>query len=77
MAIVFSIGFRIPKSILDFSLILFITNSSGYFLGSAVNNHVQGRPGMLFWGIIYGLCLGAGLGAVLHLAGAGLRPTHK
>jgi hypothetical protein len=50
------------------SAVLFVANSVGYFAGSALNNSIGGRPGMLLWGAAYGLCLGAGLGAVLHLA---------
>ena len=49
------------------SIVLFIANSAGYFLGSAINDYLGGRPGMLLWGIIYGLFLGAGIGALLHL----------
>ena len=68
MAIVFSAGFKRSDSILKFALILFVANSVGYFIGSALNNVVTGRPGMLLWGIAYGLFLGAGIGAVLQLA---------
>jgi hypothetical protein len=67
MALVFAIGFRAVKSIVTLSVILFIANSAGYFLGSALNNSLGGKPGMLSWGAAYGLFLGAGLGAVLHL----------
>lgn len=68
MALVFAIGFRTTRSILKLSVILFITNSLGYFAGSALNDYVGGKGGMLLWGISYGLCLGAGIGAVLRLA---------
>jgi hypothetical protein len=68
MALILAIGFSITQSTIVFAVILFAANSIGYFAGSTVNNAVQGMPGMLFWGVIYGLCLGAGLGAVLHLA---------
>jgi len=67
MAFVFAIGFRAVKSVVTLSAILFIANSAGYFLGSALNNSFGGKPGMLSWGAAYGLFLGAGLGAVLHL----------
>jgi len=53
---------------LNLSAALFLANSAGYFLGSALNNSVGGRAGMLLWGTAYGLCLGAGLGTVLHYA---------
>jgi hypothetical protein len=68
MAFVFATGFRAMRSIMKLSVILFIANSLGYFAGSALNDYVGARGGMLLWGILYGLCLGAGIGAVLHLA---------
>jgi hypothetical protein len=68
MALVFAVGFGAIRSIVKLSVILFIANSLGYFAGSALNNYVGGKGGMLLWGILYGLCLGAGIGAVLRLA---------
>ena len=66
MALVFAAGFSGLGSTLKLAAILFVTNSLGYFLGSALNNAVGGRGGMLLWGVAYGLFLGAGIGAVLH-----------
>lgn len=68
MALVFAAGFGVIRSTLKFSVILFVANSVGYFLGLALNASVGGGPGMLLWGVAYGLFLGAGIGAVLHLA---------
>ena len=68
MALVFAVGFGAVRKIMTLSLILFIANSLGYFAGSALNDYVGGKGGMLLWGISYGLCLGAGIGAVLHLS---------
>ena len=69
MAVVFSIGFGLSsRSVLKFSAVLFVANSVGYFLGSALNDYVAGQAGMLLWGLVYGLSLGAGIGAVLHLS---------
>jgi len=70
MGSVFALGFGAARSALKLSAVLFVANSVGYFLGSALNDAVGGAAGMLLWGASYGLCLGAGLGAVLHLAQA-------
>ncbi len=68
MAVVFAAGFGRAREALNLSAVLFVANSVGYFLGSALNDAFGGRAGMLLWGAAYGLGLGAGLGAVLHLA---------
>jgi hypothetical protein len=68
MGSVFAIGFGAARSALKLSALLFLANSVGYFLGSALNNSVGGSAGMLLWGTAYGVFLGAGLGAILHLA---------
>lgn len=68
------------RSALTLSGALFVANSLGYFLGSALNNSIGGRAGMLLWGTAYGVCLGVGLGAVLHFAQtrrAALRREHQ
>lgn len=70
MGCVFAFGFRASRTALSLSAVLFVGHAVGYFLGSALNDSVGGRPGMLLWGAAYGLCLGAGLGAALHLAQA-------
>ncbi len=70
MGFVFAAGFGVARSAFNLSAILFVANSLGYFLGSTANDSIGGRAGMLLWGLIYGLCLGAGLGAVLHFAQA-------
>jgi hypothetical protein len=66
MGSVLAIGLGARHSMLKLCTILFVANSSGYFLGSALNDYIGGSSGMLFWGTVYGLCLGAGLGMVLH-----------
>ena len=70
MGTVFAAGFGVARSALNLSAVLFVANSVGYFVGSALNDYVGGRAGMLLWGAVYGLCLGAGLGAALHFAQA-------
>lgn len=66
MTIIFALGFNAARSIPKLFLILFVANSGGYFLGSAINDAVGDRPGMLLWGAIYGLLLGSGLSFLLH-----------
>lgn len=68
MGLVLAAGFGVARSAPTLSAILFVTNSLGYFLGSAMNDSFGAKPGMLLWGLIYGLCLGAGMGAALHFA---------
>jgi len=68
MGLVIAAGFGALRSAPGLSIILFVANSAGYFLGSALNNRVSGKAGMLLWGASYGLALGAGLGAALHIA---------
>ena len=59
-------GFGRLRFVWKIGAIVFVLNSIGYFLGSAVNDYFGGRSGMLLWGLIYGLFLGAGIGFVLH-----------
>jgi len=68
MGSVFAVGFGVARSAWTLSAVLFVANSIGYFLGSALNDAIGGPAGMLLWGTAYGVFLGAGLGAVLHLA---------
>ena len=68
MGLVFAAGFGVLRAAPVLCVILFVANSAGYFLGSALNDAIGGRAGMLLWGAAYGLCLGAGLGAVMHVA---------
>lgn len=68
MGQVFVIGFKVRKAPFRLALILFLANSAGYFAGSILNDAFPRPTGMLLWGGLYGVCLGAGLGAVLHLA---------
>ena len=70
MGTVFAAGFGVWREALKLSAVLFAANSLGYFAGSALNNAIGGAVGMLLWGTAYGLFLGSGLGAVLHMAQA-------
>ena len=75
MGTVFAAGFGVARSALNLSAVLFVAHTVGYFVGSMLNDYVGGRAGMLLWGAAYGPCLGAGLGAVLHLAQAARAPA--
>ena len=68
MVLVFAAGFEALRRTLTLSALLFAANSLGYFLGSALNDYFGGKGGMLLWGVIYGLFLGAGIGAVIQLS---------
>jgi hypothetical protein len=70
MGMVFAAGFGVFRAAPLLCAILFVANSAGYFLGSALNDSIGGRTGMLLWGTAYGLCLGGGFGIVLHVAQA-------
>lgn len=65
---VLAAGFGWRRSALIASAVLFVGNSAGYFLGSALNTAIGGPAGMLLWGGAYGLFLGAALGAALWIA---------
>lgn len=71
LGVVLAAGFGAARSAPKLSAVLFVAHALGYFLGSALNEAFGGRAGMLLWGAAYGLLLGAGLGAALHLAQAG------
>lgn len=68
MGLIFAAGFKTLQSAPSLCALLFVTNSVGYFFGSALNDSVGGKAGMLLWGAAYGLALGAGLGASLYIA---------
>lgn len=68
MARTFVVAFKKPPPSVQLALVLFLANALGYFLGSALNDAFARPTGMLLWGGVYGICLGAGLGAVLFLA---------
>jgi hypothetical protein len=73
MALVIAIAFGVIKSFLSLAVALFIGNSAGYFLGSSLHHSIGGKTGMLLWGVLYGLCLGSGLGLSIFLAQTPLR----
>jgi hypothetical protein len=71
MGLTFATGFGMflcaPRLTGTVCLTLFVTNALGYFLGSIANEALKGQWGMLLWGGIYGIFLGAGIGATLSL----------
>jgi hypothetical protein len=67
LGVVFAVGFRVFRLALNICLVLFAANSTGYFLGSALDASLERPLGMLLWGVAYGLFLGAGLGIAFYL----------
>jgi hypothetical protein len=47
MALAFALALGATRSVLKLALLLFVANSAGYFLGSALNDLFQGSVGML------------------------------
>src|SRR5262249_38716649 len=77
LALVISLAFGVIKTFFTQAAALFIANSAGYFLGGLIHQSIRGAIGMLLWGVIYGLFLGAGLGLSIYLAQAPLRDQLK
>lgn len=67
LALVFATAFSATKSLLRVSFVLFLSHSAGYFLGEWIYASFSGKPGMLLWGVAYGLGFGAGLGYALYV----------
>lgn len=68
MALVLAAGFGAGGAWWRLAAVIFAGHTVGYFGGSLLNDALAGSKGMLAWGALYGPCLGAGLGAALHLA---------
>jgi hypothetical protein len=68
MALVLASWLRAFDSLVTLSAVLFVAHSIAYFAGSIFYYSMDRRIGLLLWGVFYGLVLGAGLGAALHVA---------
>ena len=72
--LLFTAGLAAMFKIKSFALLLrlfvivFLLNAAGYFVGEMIYFSIHGRTGMVFWGLIYGLFFGAGIGAAVYLA---------
>jgi len=73
MALVIALAFGVMKTFIAQAAALFVANSAGYFLGGLLYSSISGKTGMLLWGVLYGLCLGTGLGWSIFIAQAPLR----
>ncbi|MBI2929097.1 MAG: hypothetical protein HYY24_25820 [Verrucomicrobia bacterium] len=72
---VFASAFGATRALAKVILVLFVTHSAGYFLGSALYSAVPGLAGQLLWGVAYGLGFGAGIGWAIHLCQEPVRRT--
>ena len=73
MGVVLAVAFEAWRAVPKLLAVLCIANSAGYFLGAALFYSIPGEIGMLLFGVVYGLLLGAGLGAAFHLSQASHR----
>ncbi|HKX31793.1 MAG TPA: hypothetical protein VJ302_29175 [Blastocatellia bacterium] len=73
MALVIAVAFGSARTVFALTAMLFIANSAGYFLGESFAYSIRGKTGMMLWGTLYGLGLGAGLGASLFVVQAPIR----
>ena len=67
MALVLAAGFGALSSAIKVSVVLFVANALGYFIGAALFDSYSDCTGMLLFGVVYGLLFGAGIGAVLQM----------
>ena len=67
MAVVLAAGFGALSSTLKLSVVLFVANALGYFVGAALFDAYRNETGMLLFGAVYGLFFGAGIGAALQM----------
>jgi hypothetical protein len=65
---ILAMAFGAKGSMLRIIVGLVFTHSTGYFVGSLLHRWIEGKPGMLLWGLCYGLLFGLGLGQALYLA---------
>ncbi len=69
--IAFSFGAR--EHLVKLMVIMFITHSAGYFIGTALFWKLRSEFGNLLYGAIYGIGVGLGLGYCLYLAQSAVR----
>lgn len=59
---------RSYRDLFQLFVVVLLPNAAGYFLGELLYFTIHGRMGMMFWGLVYGLFFGAGIGAAVYLA---------
>jgi hypothetical protein len=68
LAMVFAAAFGAVRRFARIAAELFVAHSAGYFLGEWLYQSIDGKSGMLLWGVCYGLGFGLGLARALYLA---------
>src|SRR4030095_8480213 len=59
---------RSYRDLFQLFVVILLPNAAGYFLGEMLYFTIRGRMEMMFWGLVYGLFFGAGIGAAVYLA---------
>jgi len=68
IAVVIAWGFGAWNRLLKMWLVLFVSHSAGYFLGSLLYSTIGDKTGMMLWGASYGWLFGIGLGYAIYAA---------
>jgi len=75
LGLVLTVVFGAQNRYIRISLELFVAHSAAYFLGGWLHHSLRGKPGMLVWGVCYGLGFGLGLARALYWAQTADNPS--